>query len=100
MNDTHHQLDKLFVTARAVPTDTSRIEFGFETRLLARIRAIKEDEFPWLAVTRRLLPIFAAIVVALGTWHFAESGADDTDLYAAVTAHSDEALLYAALTGE
>ncbi len=59
-------LDKLFQAARQAPVDTSRQEFGFETRLLARLRA----ETPWYAFAWRLVPVFAALVLALGVWQY------------------------------
>ncbi len=66
MND---KLDKLFKAVRAEKPDTSRVEFGFETRLLARIRSEKEQESPWLVWAWKLMPAFAAVVLALGVWN-------------------------------
>ena len=86
MND--EQLNKLFQAARAKP-DTSRVEYGFETRLMARLRT---DAAPWFAMAWRLVPVFAAIVVALGVWNYAGS----TDLQAAIDSESNE---LTALTG-
>ena len=57
-------LDKLFRIARDSKTDTSRAEFGFETRLLARLRAERSRPVVW-----RLMPVFAAIVIMLGVWN-------------------------------
>jgi len=67
MND--DQLNELFEKARDAGPDTSRLEYGFETRLLARIRAGRERQagslFGW---AWRLCPYFAGIVAALGVW--------------------------------
>lgn len=62
------KLDRLFRAARAVPPDTARIEFGFETRLLARLRADRALPAPWFAAAWQFVPVFAAIVVAVGVW--------------------------------
>ena len=59
--------DKLFQAARQERPDTSRVEFAFETRLLARLRTPAE---PWTAWTWRLAPVFAAVVLALGIWNY------------------------------
>lgn len=69
MND--ESLNKLFADARAKSSDTSCIQFGFETRLLARLRG----DTSWVAVAWQLVPVFAAVVVALGVWNYA-SGLD------------------------
>jgi hypothetical protein len=62
MND--EQLNKMFHAARTKP-DTARVEHGFETRLMARLR---EPAPPWFAWAWRLVPAFAAVVVAAGAW--------------------------------
>ncbi len=66
MND--EQLNKIFQTARTKP-DTSRAEYGFETRVLARLR---EPVAPWFALAWRLLPAFAAVVLVAGAWCYNE----------------------------
>ncbi len=68
-------LEKFFAAARP-PRDTARVELGFETRLLARIRAEKQSAaaIPWFYWAWRLTPIFAAIVLVLGVWTMAGSG--------------------------
>ena len=63
------QLDALFASARAHRPDTSSVEFAFETRLLARLRARQEPGSIWAMVSWRLVPFFAACVVALTVWH-------------------------------
>jgi hypothetical protein len=66
MND--DQLDELFGKARGAGLDTSRLEYGFETRLLARIRASREHSGNIFGWAWRLCPYFAGIVAALGVW--------------------------------
>jgi len=63
-------LDALFAAARAQRPDTSRAEYGFETRLLARLRERPQPDAIslWSMVTWRMAPIFAACVVALALW--------------------------------
>jgi hypothetical protein len=67
------RLDEVFRAARQAPTDTARLEFGFETRLLARLRAERTTALPWAEMVWRLVPVFAAVVVALGVWAHASA---------------------------
>jgi hypothetical protein len=71
MNDRNQDgdLDALFALARARRPDTSAAEFAFETRLLARLRARQETGLIWATVSWRLVPFFAAGIVALTLWH-------------------------------
>ena len=62
--DPNSQLDALFASARKHRPDTSAAEFAFETRLLARLRAQKQTSSVWAMVSWRLIPFFAACVVA------------------------------------
>jgi hypothetical protein len=84
MNDDH--LDHLFGAARQAKPDTSRAEFGFETRLLARLRAEREQTAPWFAWMWRLVPVFAAVVLALGIWNYVALDADTADWHGVITA--------------
>ena len=59
-------LDALFRAARADAPDTARVEFAFETRLLARLREDRGTSlFAW---AWKLAPFFAAIAIAAGWW--------------------------------
>jgi hypothetical protein len=95
MND--EKLDKLFATARGIKPDTERAEYGFETRLTARLRADRKQTVPWYAFAWKLIPAFTAVVVALGVWTFIESGTGD--LQSAITGDHDESTLAALFTG-
>ena len=71
-------LDALFALARENRPDTSAAEFAFETRLMARLRARPEPGSIWAMVSWRMIPFFAACVVALTLWQ-AETATDATD---------------------
>jgi hypothetical protein len=58
-------LDQLLTQARQMRPETARQEFAFETRLLARLRADRESIGFW---SWRMVPWFAAVVVALGVF--------------------------------
>jgi len=98
MND--EQLNELFKAARTAAPDTSRVGFGLETRLLARLRAERAQAGPWHAFAWKLVPVFAAIVVALGVWNFAGLRSEPSDLNAAITADVDESPVAGYLAGD
>ena len=95
MND--ERLDKLFAAARGVKPDTSRAEYGFEIRLMAHLRAQREQALPWYAFAWKLVPAFAAIVVALGVWTY--TGSNITDLQSAIAGDHEENALATYVTG-
>jgi hypothetical protein len=60
-------LDPLFARARAERRDTSRAEYAFETRLLARFSPTGSRQPAGLGrLAWRLVPFFALVVLALG----------------------------------
>ncbi|MEJ0000958.1 MAG: hypothetical protein WDO13_18370 [Verrucomicrobiota bacterium] len=63
-------LDVLLAAARGERADTARAEFGFETRLLARLRERRRADASsvWAMVTWRMAPFFAAALVVLALW--------------------------------
>jgi len=98
MND--DQLDKVFKAGRSAKPDTSHAEFGFETRLMARIRAEAQPQVPWFAFAWKLVPVFAAIVLALGVWNLTNGGLGAADFHAAVTGDAEESSVAGYLTGD
>ena len=61
-DDPEEKLSALFAAARADERDTSRVEFGFETRLAARLR--EESGGSLAAWAWKLCPFFAALALA------------------------------------
>jgi len=98
MND--EQLDKLFSKARTAKSDTSRAEYGFETRLMTRLHADRGQATPWFVLAWRLIPLFAVIVIALGAWNYSALNAVSADLHTALVGDSDESALVTYFTGE
>lgn len=101
MNDNPDQkLEALFAAARATAPDTARLEYAFETRLAARLRA--ENSGSLFAWAWRLCPFFAALALAVGWW--SHSATQRTDPVAPLMAESspanDEQLLVAYMTGD
>ena len=93
------ELNRLFQAARQHTPDTARAEYAFETRLLARLRAerARPAAWPWAAVAARLLPVFAAIVLALGAWNLASPR---LEFHEAIGEPVEAGLLVTLLTGD
>jgi hypothetical protein len=68
-------LDVLFAQARAHRPETGRAEYGFETRLLARLRTSSQRVSHWSVASWRLVPFFALVVAALAFWAVQVNGA-------------------------
>jgi len=98
MND--DRLDELFRAARTVKPDTARTEYGFETRLLARLRAERDQYLPWYTFAWKLIPVFAAIVVMAGVWTLVAPGPSRTDIDSAIAGDEGERTLVTYFTGE
>jgi len=96
MND--FDLDALFAAARAGRRDTSKAEYGFETRMLARLRSQRQAQGDtgsvWAMVSWRMIPLFAACVMALAVWHSQVAAlADDAEAFNSVE-HPETADLF------
>ncbi len=100
MNDNAEQrLDALFTAARAAERDTSRAEFGFETRLAARLR--EESGGSLSAWAWKLCPFFAALALAASWWGHVNLRAEvATQVVAEATQENAEQVLFAYMTGE
>jgi hypothetical protein len=100
------RLDMLFAAARLAEPEASpevaRAEMGFETRLLARIRADRAQP-PWYAplyaMSWRLVPLFMAVVVALGSWYYMAPD-QSSDMRTVLVAEYDASMYQSALIGE
>lgn len=100
MKDNPDQLlDDLLSAARAAQPETSRLEFGFETRLAARLR--EERRGSLAAWAWRLCPFFAMLALAVGGWNYANLRTDaDTQIVVEATSGNDDQILLAYMTGD
>ena len=94
------KLDRLFSMVREAESNPAKLEAGFETRLMARIRARRTPMF-WGAWSWRLTPVFMAVVLALGALYYVTpQQATQGDLHAVITAEYDNAMFQNLLGGE
>ena len=96
------KLDMLFARAREYEPDISAVEFGFETRVMARVRAEREKErhVSLFNLAWRLLPVFTALVVGMGIWSYSYIPDAPFDLVAAVNAEYDHTMAINFFNGE
>lgn len=94
------KIDRLFAAARKAEPYKTDMEYGFETRLMAKIRANRERQMPFLLWSWRLIPVFMSIVIFLGIWIYSSRYSSMTDLSAITGIGNEETTLVAFLTGE
>ncbi len=98
-NNAGENLDALFAAARADERDTSRVEFGFETRLAARLR--EEGGGSLSAWAWKLCPFFAALALAATWWGHVNLRAEAAaEVVTEATQENAEQVLLAYMTGE
>ncbi len=94
------KLDRLFAAARKSAHYRADMEYGFETRVMARIRAEGGRKSPFLLWTWRLIPVFASIVIFLGIWIYSTRYSSTADLTTLTRVGNEDTTLVAFLTGE
>ena len=98
-NDPEEKLSALFAAARADERDTARAEFGFETRLAARLH--EENSSSLFAWAWKLCPFFAALALAASWWGHVNLRAEAaTQILTEATQPNEELVLLSYMTGE
>ena len=94
------KLDRLFATVRKAKLYKTDMEYGFETRVMAKILAKRECQMPFLLWAWRLIPVFVSIVILLGIWIYESRYSSMIDLSTITGLGSEETTLVTFLTGE
>jgi hypothetical protein len=94
------KIERLFAAARQAEPYKAAIEYGFETRLMAKIRSERERQMPFFLWAWRLIPVFVSIVIFLGIWTYESRYSHMTDLSAITGIGNEETTMVAFLTGE
>jgi hypothetical protein len=95
-----NDLDKLFAAARKAELYKTEHEFGFETRVLARIRADRAGNRLFLFWAWRLMPFFVSVAICLAIWLSFFEPSHSSDLIAAAGSGYEDAVVVAYLAGE
>jgi hypothetical protein len=99
-DDMDERLDRLFAAARDEEVVMATVDDFFETRLMARINELHEDEEPWYAAAWRLLPAFAVIAAMITVCTLTFNPTKSSDIFAAIASGQDEIVVISYLTGE
>ncbi len=94
------KLDRLFAAARRAEPYSTDLEYGFESRVMGKIRAKREGETPFLMWVWRLIPVFASLIVLIGIWIYAAEPGYAIDLSAISGPRNEETTIIAFLAGE
>ena len=101
-DDSDARLNALFAAARREPVDVSHLEFGFETRVMARLREEANPFAAVMALAWRLCPFFAALALAASLWSRTPDvrGESSAQLMVEVARTGEDQALLSYMTGE
>lgn len=95
-----NNLDRLFAVARKAELYKKEREYGFETRVLSRIRANRTENRSFLLWAWRLMPFFASVVICLAIWISFFEPTHASDLIAGAGSGYEDAVVVSCLAGE
>lgn len=98
MNDA--KLSLLLRALRGRKADTTRIEHGFETRMMAVLRQRQAGEPAVFFMAWKLAPMFLALLLAVGGWVYAVAGPQGGVHIAAIGAGHEEVQMVRYMTGD
>ena len=93
------RLERLLAFAREERIDTSGAEEYFETRLLARVRELRETP-AWYALVWRMVPMFAVLAAMVAICVITFNPSRKSDMFAAITSSQEMTLAGSYLAGE
>ena len=93
------RLERLFAIARGERIDTSGAEGYFETRLLARVRELRETP-SWYALVWRMVPLFTVLAAMVAICAISFNPSRKSDMFAAITSSQEMTLAGNYLAGE
>jgi len=99
-NGDDERIDRLFEAARKSQPYNTKIEYGFETRVMAKIKAQRQKRKPFFSWAWRLMPAFVCAVMLLGVWTYLAEHKQLADLSLITAINNEETMLVASLTGE
>ncbi len=100
MDRADDRLEELFELARQSKYDTGRIEYGFETRVMARIKEQGAGQTLFFSWALKLMPALIVVVIMISAWAHMEDSGQLLVLNLDTAGNSEETMLAASLTGE
>ena len=100
-NDKHDErIDRLFAEARKSQPYESNLEYGFEARVLVKLREQRGAQKPFFLWAWRLIPAMVAVVMMLSAWTYLTEQGQLIGLSSIAGIGNEETMLVASLTGE
>jgi len=96
----NEKFDRVLSELGGARKDTSRLERGFETRTMARIRAYRERQPAFFFMAWRMAPALIMLFIATSAWLHVSGTDMDIDAIAATNAHHDGIKLVSYMSGE
>ena len=94
------RIERLFAAARESQPYNTNLEYGFETRVMAKIRERRNGQKPFFSWAWRLIPAFVVVVMMLGAWTYISEQRQLIGLSSIAGINNEETMLVAYLTGE
>jgi len=94
------RLERLFAAASKSESYNANLQYGFETRVMAKIKSQREGQKPFFLWAWRLMPAFVFAVLMLGVWTYVTEHRQITDMSTIAGINNEETMLVASLTGE
>jgi hypothetical protein len=94
------RLERLFAAASKSEPYSANLQYGFETRVMAKIKAQRNGQNPFFLWAWRLMPVFVLAVLMLGVWTYVAEHRQLTDMSTIAGINNEETMMVASLTGE
>ena len=94
------RMERLFAAARKSQPYNTHLEYGFETRVMAKIMEQSAGQKPFFSWAWRLIPALVVVVMMLGAWTYISEQSQLIGLSSIAGINNEETMLVASLTGE
>ena len=94
------RIDRLFAEARKSQPYEANLEYGFEARVLVKIREQRGAQKHFFLWAWRLIPAMVAVVMMLSAWTYITEQGQLIGLSSIAGIGNEETMLVASLTGE
>jgi len=93
-------IERLFAAARKSQPYNANLEYGFEARVMAKIRERRDGQKPFFSWAWRFMPTLVVVVMMLGAWTYISEQSQLIGLSSIAGINNEETMLVASLTGE
>src|ERR1700690_2704522 len=94
------RMERLFSAARKSQPYNTHLEYGFETRVMAKIRERRGGQKPFFSWAWRFMLALVVVVMMLGAWTYIAEQRQLIGISSIAGINNEETMLVASLTGE